>query len=163
MNLWNSFKKWIVRDITKANEEEAQLFHSMVGEPVISFIESLHREGNRRYKFSFIKRAEYKGEKHHWMNENGFRQMVDVKTNSVYQLYVFDDSLYNVVGLPFDLNGWEKNALIHAWMTYRQKARQRLAKMRHDRYRREREAAYAQEKLDREQFAKQFRVGYSNE
>lgn len=155
MNLWSSFKKWALRD--DPVDPIVPTCHSMVGEPVISFIESLHREKNRRYSFSRITRHQYKGEKAHWMSDSGFFQMVDAKTGRHYQMFLHDNTLYNVVGLPFELNHWEKTALFEAWLKYRSKAKMRSRRITSNRARHEREAAYAQELIDREQFAKQFR------
>lgn len=158
MTLWNSFKKWAFRDDTTIDADESTVVkHTMVGEPVISFIESLHRECSRRYVMSVIEPYQYTGPKHHWMVHQNFYQLLDKKTGSVYQGYIHDNRLYDVVGLPFELNGWEKAALFDAFLGFRCAARDRLDKMKYNRWERDRFAEQAQEKIDREEFAKQFR------
>lgn len=158
MTLWNSFKKWAFRDDTTIDADESTVVkHTVVGEPVISFIESLHREKSRRYSFSRINREQYGGELYHWMSGDGFFQLIDLKTARRYQMYIHDKKLYDVAGLPFELNYWEKSALFEAWLNYRVEARQRRARIKSSRIRRERESVAAQEKIDREEFAKQFR------
>lgn len=157
MNLWKSLKKWMVRDIDIANEEEAQAQHSMVGEPVISFIESLNRERNRRYEFAHIDRIDYTGQVFDWMGFSDFYQMTDRKTGNVFQALLLENRLYSVHGLPFDLNGWELEAIFRAILSYRQDAIRRRARIRHNRSIRDYQAKQKQETIAREQYAKQFR------
>lgn len=171
MNMWSSFKKWALRGnplaepyiaprdtprVTPCVEPRVSRYDEMVGEPVISFIESLHRERGRRYTFSSITAAEYTGQKHYWMGERGFFKMVDKKTNLVYHGLTYDYRLYTIVGLPFDLNGWELKALFEAFMAYRQPVVERYHSMVSRRQQRLWKQARSQELLNRAAFAKQF-------
>lgn len=154
MRLWKRFKTWALDEVSTFVEQSHE---SMVGEPVISFIQSLHREGSRRYKFSNIDRVAYKGTVHSWMNFADFYELVDAKTGNVFQAYLHDYKLHAVHGLPFDLNGWEKEAIFEAFQTYRQPARDRRSRMRMARAHRERAVQIKREAMLREEFAQQFR------
>lgn len=157
MSMWSKFKKWALRGNPLAEPYEHP-HSSMVGEPVISFIESLHREGARRYAFSTIELTEYIGKKQLWWGDSClFFQLIDKKTKSVYQGVIHNNKVYTVVGLPFELNGWELGALFEAYLGYRQAAYDRMHKIQHIRLKREREVAQRLELIQREEYAKRFR------
>lgn len=159
MSMWSNFKKWALRGSPLAEpyiEPCVPRYDEMVGEPVISFIESLHRERARRYVISDLDVSQYRGEKHYWMSQRNFYQLLDKKTGTIYQGYIHDNRLYAVVGLPFDLSGWEYTALFDAFLGYRVDARNRLNKMKHKRWLRNRDIAKAEELANRAAFAKQF-------
>lgn len=155
MSMWQRFKKWALRGNPLAEPYEPAHV-SMVGEPVVSFIKSLHREAGRRYVISEIDPFEYIGEKYYWMKQPNFYQLLDKKTGSIYQGYIHDNQLYSVVGLPFDLNGWEKAALFDAFLGFRCAARDRLDKMKYNRRVRERAIDRAEALVNRSAYAKRF-------
>lgn len=130
-------------------------YDDMVGEPVISFIESLHRD-KKRYKLSFIGVDGCTYALYHWMNNAGHIELIDTKVGKTYQAYVHNGRLYSVHNIPFSLNAWEMKAIQEAFMTHRSEARARQSKIQSAGQTRIREAQWAQEKIDRLEYAKQF-------
>lgn len=167
MNIWQSFKKWALRPEVETPEIPALLpkphveYCSMVGEPVTSFIASLRREP-KRYKLERTLRLnptefpEYT--QYHWMHGAGHYTLTDKKTGNVYAAYVHEsDRVYDVYGLPFKLNHWELVALWKEFQFFRAEARARKESIDTYWVKRARLAAEAQEKLDRQRFADQFK------
>lgn len=165
--MFKAIKKWLQSDgephykkIPNFRPETKQETHDrMVGEPVTSFIASLHREP-KRYKIErVLKLNEFPGYTcYNWMHKGaGTWKLTDRKTGKTYGAYIHDaERLYAVYGLPFDLNWWELKALYEAFGMFRFPARTRLAESYTRRCERAREAKWAQEKLDRAEYAKQF-------
>lgn len=160
MDMWNRFKKWALAPTPAVKEPEPE-FDSMVGEPIISFIHSLRRERNRRYvlkESDSLAFHEAGGEgKQHWMHNAQFYELLDKNTGIVYQALYYNEQVYHITNLPFSLNHWEMKILGKEFNNYREEARKRRGKMRCTQRWMERQAEWQQEKLVREEFAKQFR------
>lgn len=166
MSMWQAFKKWAlkVQTQTPSQREETPLhlrYSSLVGEPVTSFIASLHREP-KRYKLERVLRIETTEfpsfTNYHWMHGAGHYRLLDRKTGKVYAAYVHEcGRVYRVYGLPFELNHWELEALWDAFLYFRIESRERKESIRTWVQRRVRLEAEAQEKLDRQRFAEQFK------
>lgn len=170
--MWQAIKNWLsdvehtfeVRHPKPETQEEQNA--RMVGEPVTSFIASLHREPKRYKLESVLNVADFTGQFpgytcYNWMKNGAGRwKLTDRKTGKVYGAYVHEsDRVYEVYGLPFSLNHWELKALHAAFMLFRFPARHRVAENYTKRCERAREAKWAQEKLDRAEYAKQFQEG----
>jgi hypothetical protein len=179
MSVFKRFLKWLnespyetaVNEIQVHAEEIKKRFDSMVGEPVISFIESYEREPYR-YRVRPMKSTEWEGNVYGWMKGIGkYYKLVDRKTGSEYTAYIsqeygvmhsterLNERLDQVVGLPFELNYCEKAAIIKVLVDrYNRdgvvgKRISRIRQMNHDR---DRAIKDAQEKQTRLEFAKQF-------
>lgn len=133
----------------------------MVGEPVTSFIASLKREP-KRYKL--VRELRIPSDEfptftcYHWMHGAGYYTLLDKKTGTKYAAYVHEAGrVYDVYGLPFQLNHWELVALFEAFDEHRGAARQRLYEVREWANRRARAQREAQEVADRQRFAEQFK------
>lgn len=135
-------------------------YHEMVGEPVISFLDSLKREP-KRYKLEKVLKIDTAlfpaFTCYHWMHGAGFYRLTDRKSGLIWEAYVHESgSVYRVMGLPFSLNGWELRAIFGAFAGFRQEARirkERLSSWRADKayhIQRQRELA------EREGYAKHF-------
>lgn len=164
MSMWQSFKKWALKP-TPLHRETASIppvqYCSMVGEPVTSFIASLRREP-KRYKLEKLLRiqsAEFPSfTNYHWMHGAGHYKLTDKKTGNEYAAYVHEcNRVYDVYGLPFKLNHWELTALWEAFQEFRLEARVREESIRTYWVKRARLEAEAQEKLDRQRLADQFK------
>lgn len=168
MSIWQSFKKWALRPEVETPAIPAPLlptpcveYCSMVGEPVTSFIASLRREP-KRYKLEKVLRIETTDfpsfTNYHWMHGAGHYKLTDKKTGNVYAAYVHEsDRVYDVYGLPFKLNHWELVALWKEFQCFRAEARVRKESIDTYWVKRARLEAEAQEKLDRQRFADQFK------
>lgn len=168
MSMWQAFKKWALRPEVETPAIPAPTlpiprveYFSMVGEPVTSFIASLRREP-KRYKLEkvdiFTSKCQPSYTHYHWMHGAGHYKLTDKKTGNVYAAYVHEsDRVYDVYGLPFKLNHWELKALWNEFQHFRAEARARKESIDTYWVKRARLAAEAQEKLDRQRFADQFK------
>lgn len=158
MSMWTSFKKWALAPEKDSIMELAPKtkYDSMVGEPVISFLESLEREP-KRYKLESLSECEYTGDVYHWMNESGLHKLTDTKHGTEYPAYIHGKVLYSVSGLPFDLNHWELKAIYTAFVELRRPARIRRERIREAAYQRERDKQVKKELEDRLQYAQRFK------
>lgn len=125
-----------------------------------SFIASLRREP-KRYKLEKVLKLpshEFPAYTcYNWMHGAGHYTLLDKKTGIKYAAYVHERGrIYDVYGLPFQLNHWELIALFGAFDEYRSAARVRRHEIRDWANRRARLQREAQEVADRQKFAEQF-------
>ncbi|WVS24631.1 hypothetical protein PSPHG_CDS_0150 [Pseudomonas phage Psxphi15] len=132
-------------------------YDRMVGEPVVSFLDSLERNP-KRYRLEVIgKECEYTGVVYHWMGQDGYYKLTDTKNGDTYQAYVHDSKLYTVHNLPFNLNHWELVAIHSAFKDRRMAARTRLERMISSAQTRRRLESDAREKAARLHYANRFK------
>lgn len=141
---------------THLKAEPSHKYDSMVGEPVISFLESLEREP-KRYKLEpALSECEYTGKMYPWMSKSGLCKVTDTKVGTVWLAYLNEKDLYSVTGLPFSLNHWELKAINNAFHSRRMSARIRRDRMYESARVRFREGQRVKELADRAAYAKQF-------
>lgn len=132
-------------------------YDHMVGEPVVSFLDSLERNP-KRYRLEVIgKECEYTGVVYHWMGQDGYYKLTDTKNGDTYQVYVHDSRLYTVHNLPFSLNHWELKAIHSAFKDRRMAARTRLERIVSSAQTRRRLESDAREKATRLHYANRFK------
>ena len=170
--MFATIKKWLMSDgepyyarkVKTKTALEAQLEADarMIGEPVTSFIASLAREP-RRYKVERVLTLdEFPGYTcYGWMNHGaGTWKMTDTKTKLVVGAYIHErGKIYNVYGLPFDLNHWELKALYEAFHSRYYKAQQRKERIRADALQRAWKLKNEREQVDRLLYAEMFKEG----
>lgn len=127
----------------------------LVGEPVLTLLDSLKARPNR-FKIYRMKHEEYvKSRKEHadtymWM-KNGCRffKFVDKVSGISHTAVVSDGKLYRVDDLPFNLNHWELKVIIKGFIVARQPSVDRIAERRRRRLEAEREAIEQAEMIAR--------------
>lgn len=142
------------------DEEPKPKYDRMVGEPVVSFLETLEKNP-KRYKLEKVLKLssdEYPNYTcYDWMRGAGHYKLTDLKTGNTWAAYVHgQDRVHQVYGLPFDLNHWELKALWEGFNTFRLKSRERRELMVNAQHTRLREEKLAQERIERALYAKQF-------
>jgi len=140
-------------------------YHSLVGEPVISFLNSL-KSNPKRYRVRRVSLHHLAGtvpgfKRYEWMHEGNtdLFTLNDRKTGAVYYARVSgaDGKLQQVYGLPFNLNHYEHAAIKQEVVKLHAKGRQRLRSIENSRGERERLAKEAAELVKRLEFAGQFK------
>lgn len=155
------FRNWLFGEnkvVHKHLKPEAKPTHkwdSLVGEPVISFINSLE-ETPKRYlvrNVSFEHFGEYRTGAYETY------QMKDTKTGDVYEAYFskYSGQICLVLNLPFDLNCAELRALTEAFKNRRLPSILRLHRMVSSHEERNRLKKVALETSKRAEFAERFK------
>lgn len=172
MSLMKYFKKWVMSEKAQPVDQSGPQtpetpmllvsdYSHMVGEPVTSFILSLKREPNRYKLEKLLKLPSSDFPRftcYHWMHGAGWYTLLDRKTGVKYGAYTHDcESVYQVYGLPFQLNHWELVALYRAFEDFRAKARERSEGILQASRQRARLEQQLKEKQDRLAFAEQFK------
>lgn len=162
------FKKWFRSDAKPHHAEtpvpkqtaREELKSRMIGEPVTSFLASLAREP-KRYKLERVLTLNEfpRYTCYDWMHKGaGTWKFTDTKTGLSLGAYVHEAGMVHAVyGLPFDLNHWELEALYNGFYENRNKAQERLDRMRESACRRARELKCKLEKIDRLRYAEMFK------
>lgn len=155
--MWAQIKKYFSKNVVAeaTAEKVAQKVDPLIGEPVVSFINSF-KENPKRFRFKAVKHpASYP---HKWMTSSNtvLVNMYDKKTGNVFTAVMYEDKLYDVLGLGFSLNHWEKSEIFYVVDNYRYAIAKRRYDMIASRNRRDREKREVVEKAARAELAKQF-------
>lgn len=157
---WFSDVKHTIEVQRPETKEEADA--RMIGEPVTSFLASLAKD-RRRYKIERVNTLDEfpKYTCYDWMhNGAGTWKFIDTKTGLELGAYIHERGrVYQVYGLPFDLNHWELKAVYEGFTKRREKAEARRERMRQSAQKRAWIFKAEREKADRLRYAEMFKEG----
>lgn len=149
-------------DAIAAVQSPASEYGPCVGEPVVSFLNSLN-ENPSRYRVRSASLADIAKVEgfvfYKWMADGNtsFYSMLDRKTGITYYARTGEDKVREVYGLPFNLNHYEMQAIKTGIIHRVGDSRSRLWRRECSRRELERKAQLAAEMGARLEFAKQFK------
>lgn len=160
--------KWLTTLFSKPIDVKAEevaddnFYDSCVGEPVISFLESL-KANPKRYRLrevcqSVVEENDDTFEEYEWHRGCTFYSLLDRKTGKTYYARnSYRHELGEVYDLPFSLNHWECLAITKAFQNLKEKVIIRRIRLHDLQTTRARLAREATQLAVRNEFAQQFR------
>lgn len=130
---------------------------NMVGEPVLTLLNSL-KENPNRFKVYRLTLDEYisaqGGDIYSWMKGNlvNFYKFIDRQSEITHTCVTSDHKLYRIDGLPFNLNWWELDVLNRAFRKAREPSYERIRQRRIKRLKAEQELRKVTEDLKKAEY-----------